>query len=154
MEQHEKIYRRRFYTVVIIGVLFVVAWLFVKGVLTPLGLAAAGMIYMASMFVALLLVTLSFQRSAREFRGEQIAKGISAESFDRERYVKSIRSLKRLIVLFAVLFVWGVFATQGDPLMTRVGGLGIDGLFLSSFVYSLIRLRKKLKGLSEGNEKP
>jgi hypothetical protein len=116
MEQYEKIYRRRFYTVVACGlcVLFAMTWLFVKGALTPIVLAAAGFFFMVAMFVALMSVIISFQRSAREFRKEQIAKGISADLLDKEQCIKTIRTMKRLIALFALFLVYGFLQLAED----------------------------------------
>lgn len=132
-------------------VLLAVAWLFVKGVLTPRGFAIAGLFYWVAMFAVFYLLIKSLQRSKEDFRREQIAKGIAAESFDREQCVKGIRSVKRLIALFGILFIYGIFSTQGEPPFPRVAGEGFDVLILALFTNALLRLRKKLKGLPAMN---
>jgi hypothetical protein len=119
-----------------------------KGVLSPREFAFSGLIWWIAMFSAVLLLIRARKRSDEDFRREQIAKGIPAETLDRERCVRNIRSLKRSTALFAVLLIYGTFATRGGPLLPRAVGAGFDIFIVAACVYSIARWQKRLKGLS------
>jgi FtsH-binding integral membrane protein len=155
MDQFERVYRRRFYAIVGCGicVLLALTWGFIKGVLSPQGFAAAGLIWWVAMFAAIYLVVKSRQRSAEDHRRKQIASGIPAETIDRDRCVKGIRSLKRLTILFAVLLIYGIYATQGGPLLPRATGAGFDVFVVACCLYSIVRCQRRLKELSAGSAK-
>ena len=99
------------------------------------------------MFGALFPLIRTRQRAAQDQQRKQIASGVPAETFERDQCVKNIRGLKRLIVVFALLAVYAIFATQGDPLLPRTAVASFDLLLLAACVYSLLRWQKRLKGL-------
>jgi hypothetical protein len=100
MDQSERVVRKRFYAIVGCGgcMLLALACVFIKGVLSQRGFAVAALIWWIAMFAAIFLLVRSQKRSAENFRRKQIANGIPAETLDRNRCVKNIRSLKRLAV--------------------------------------------------------
>lgn len=153
MDQPEKDFRKRFY--VAAGCYsvaeMILVWGFIKGVLSIRGIAIVTLILAIAMYAAIFLVIRAHQRETKEFRLKQIASGVPAESLDRDRCIKSIRSLKRIIAFFAVLLIYGIVATRGGPLLARMAGLGFDVFVLVPCVILLIRSRKKLKELSSGS---
>ena len=128
-------------------VLMVLAWVFVDGGLSPRGFTMAALIWWIAMFAALFRLIRSRQRSAEGIRRKQIASGVPAASLDRDRCVRNIRSMKRLIVGFAVLLGYGLLTTQGQPLLPRAVGAAVDVFFLAACAQSLMRSQKKLKEL-------
>ena len=153
MDQSERAFRKRFYAIVGCGtgVLLVLTWLLIKGIPSPRGFGVAGLIWWIVMFSAIVLLIRASQRLAEELRREQIAKGIPTQTLDRDRCVKSIRSLKGLAALFAALLIYGTFATQGGPLVPRAAGAGFDIFIMTGWVYSIARLPGRLKGLLAGS---
>ncbi|MGC2502067.1 MAG: hypothetical protein WA419_17845 [Silvibacterium sp.] len=125
----------------------VLAWVFVKSGLSPRGFAAAGLIWWIAMFASLFGLIRSRQRSAEDVRRNKIASGVPTEALDRDRCIKNIRSMKRLIAVFAVLLGYGVLATQGDPLLPRAVGASVDIFCLTACVHSLMQSKKRLKEL-------
>lgn len=99
------------------------------------------------MFAAVFFLIRSRQRSAEDIRRKQIASGVPAEAIDREQYLRAIRSLKKLIAVFAVFLACGLLVSWGEPLMPRAIGASVDVFFLAAFVYSLMRAQKRLKRL-------
>jgi hypothetical protein len=65
----------------------------------------------------------------------------------RDQCVRSIRSLKRFIAMYAIFLACGILATQGGPLLPRAVGATIDILILAACAQSLVRLQKRLKQL-------
>lgn len=130
-------FQKRLYAVVGGGacVLLILVWVFVKGGLSPRGLAVAGLVYWIAMFAILVPLIRSRQRTAE------------TEVLDRDRCVRNIRNMKRSIVLFAVFLVYGMLTTQGEPLLPRAVGAAFDVCILAACVHSLIRWQKRLKGL-------
>lgn len=106
------------------------------------------------MFIPMFGLIRSRQRSAKDTRTKQIASGVTTEALDRDQCVKNIRSMKKLIAVFAILLVYGVLATQGDPLLPRTVGISVDVFFLVACTYSLIRSQRKLKTLPAGSALP
>jgi hypothetical protein len=131
-------FQKRFYAVVGSGacVLLVLVWVLIKGGLSPRGFAVAALVWWIAMFATLFPLIRSRQRSAER------------EALDRDRCVRNIRSMKRLIVLFAIFLGYGVLTTQGEPMLPRAVGAAVDVCFLAACVHSLIRSRKRLKALS------
>jgi hypothetical protein len=142
-------YLKRFYSIVGIGacVLIVLVWVFMKGGLSPRGFVLAILIWWIIMFASFFSLIRLRQRSVGDIRRRQIAGGVPEERVDQDRCVSNIRSMKRLIVAFAVLFGYGMLATRGDPPLPRVVGATVDTLFLAVCVHSLIRSKKRLKVL-------
>jgi len=142
-------FQRRLYAIVAGGtcVLMVLIWVFIKGGLSPRGFAAAVLMYWIVMFAFLFRLIRSQQRSAEDVRKKQIASGVPIEALDRERCVRSIRSLKRLIAMFAVFLGYGLLATRGGPLLPRAVGATVDVVILAACVYALMRAQKQLRGL-------
>jgi peptidoglycan/LPS O-acetylase OafA/YrhL len=158
MNQSERVFRKRFYAVLIFSacVLLALTWAFIKGVLSQRGFTVAALIWSIAMSAAIFFLVRSRQRSVEDLRAKQIASGASAEAIDRDRCINSIRSLKRLIAVFAILLIYAVFATQGGPLLPRAVGAGFDALIVAACIYSLVRWQRRLRGLSAGdaNESP
>ena len=153
MDQPEKNLRKWLFAVVgcYSVVMMTLAWGFIKGVFSVRGVASVALILAIAMYAAFFLVIRSYQRKRKESRLQQIASGIPAESLDRDRCVKGIRSLKRMIAFFALLLTYGIIATRGGPLLARTAGAGFDLFILIACVISLIRSQKKLKELSSGS---
>jgi hypothetical protein len=143
-------FRKRYYTTVgsCACVLLVLVWVFIKGGLSPRGFGLAVLICWIAMFAVLFPLIRSWQRSAEDVRRAQIASGASSETIDQ--CMKNIRSMKRIIVMFAVFLGYGLWATQGDPLLPRFIGAAFDLLILAVCINSLIRSQKKLKGITVG----
>jgi predicted secreted protein len=135
---------KRFYAIVGGGacVLLVLVWEFTKSALSPRGFAVAALIWWIAMFAALFPLIRSRQRSAEDIRRKQIASGVPAELLDRDRCVRNIRSMKRLIAVFAVLLGYGVLTTQGQPLLPRAVGAAVDVFFLAACLHSLMQSQK------------
>jgi len=127
--------------------LMVLVWVFIKGGLTAQGLAAAVLMYWIVMFAFVFRLIRSRQRSAEDLRKKQIAGGVPIEALDRERCVRSIRSLKRLIAMFAVFLGYGLISTWGGPLLPRAVGAIVDVVILAACAHALIRAQKQLRGL-------
>jgi predicted secreted protein len=142
-------FQKRLYAIVGAGAcgLSILVWVFVKGGLSSRGLAVAVFIWWIAMFAVLFPVIRNHQRSAEDTRNKQIASGVAPEALDRDQCVKNIRNMKRLIAMFAIFLGYGILTTQGEPLLPRVVGAGIDILLLTGFINSLIRSQKKLKAL-------
>ncbi|MGH9589688.1 MAG: hypothetical protein ACRD25_04800 [Terracidiphilus sp.] len=155
MDRFERLFRNRMYATAGCGgcALMALSWAFVKGALPQREFVVAGLIWWIFMFAAFFLLVKSRQRSAEELRRGRIAKGTLPEVLERDRYIKSIRSLKRAVAVFAALLIYGIWATQGAPALTRAVGAGFDALIVASCVYAVIRLRKRLKALSEDGAK-
>lgn len=128
-------------------VLMVLAWALVDGDLSPRAFAVAALVWWIAMFSALFRLIRSRQRSAEDIRRKQIASGVPATSLDRDQCVRNIRTMKRLIGVFAVFLGYGLLATQGQPLLPRAVGAAIDLFFLAACAQSLVRSQKKLKDL-------
>jgi len=113
-DMDQSAYLKRFYAIVGGGtcVLLVLAGVFVKGGLSPRGFYVAGLIWWIAMFASFFPLIRSRQRSAQNIRRKQIADGVPVEALDRDRCVRNIRSMKRLIVAFAVLLGYWVLTTQ------------------------------------------
>jgi len=143
-------FQRRFFAIVTGGacVLMVLVWVFIKGGLTPRELAAAVLMYWIVMFTFVFRLIRARQRSAEDIRKKQIANGVPIQALDRERCVRSIRSLKRLIAAFAVFLAYGLVATWGGPLLPRAVGATVDVVILAACVHALIRAQKQLRGLA------
>ena len=142
-------FQRRLYAIVSGGacVLMVLVWVFIKGGLTPRELATAVLMYWIVMFAFVFRLIRLRQRSAEDVRKKQITSGVPIEALDRERCVRSIRSLKRLIAAFAVFLGYGLLATWGGPLLPRAVGATVDVVILAACVHALIRAQKQLTGL-------
>ena len=142
-------FQKRLYTIVAGGacVLMILVWVFIKNGLSPRGFAVAALIFWIAIFACVFSLIRSRQRSAEDVRRKQIASGVPAEALDRERCVKSIRSLKRLIAMFAVFLGLGILSTWGEPLLPRAAGAAVDVFFLAGFVHALMRSQKTLKRL-------
>jgi hypothetical protein len=128
-------------------VLMVLVWVFIKGGLSPRGFSVAALIWWVAMFASLFTLIRSRQRSAEDIRKKQIASGVPTEALDRERCVRSIRSLKRLIAVFAVFLGYGMLATRGEPLLPPAVGATVDVFFLAVCLHALMRSQERLKGL-------
>jgi hypothetical protein len=144
-------FRKRLYAIVAGGAcgLMILVWIFIKGGLSPRGFGMAVLILWIAMFAAAFSLIRSRQRSAEDIRRKQIASGVPAEALDRERCVRSIRSLKRLIAMFATFLGYGLLATWDEPLLPRAAGAAVDVFFLAAFVRVLIRSQKTLKGFQQ-----
>ncbi len=142
-------FQKRLYAIVGGGAcgLLILVWVFVRGGLSPRGLAVAALIWWIAMFAVLFPVIRNWQRSAEDNRNKAIARGVAPEAIDRDQCVKNIRSMKRLIAMFAIFLGYGMLTTQGEPLLPRVVGAGVDVLLLTGLISSLIRSQKKLKAL-------
>ena len=128
-------------------VLLALVWLFIKHKLSPRGFAVAVLIWWVAMFAVFYRSIRSQQRVAEDFRRNQIASGVPPEAVDRDRCIKNIRGMKKLIAVFAVLLGYGLLSTKGAPLMPRTIGAAIDVFFLAVCVQSLMRSQKRLKEL-------
>jgi hypothetical protein len=142
-------FRKRFYAIVAGGacVLTVLVWVFIKGGISPRGFAGVVLIWWVALFAFIFRLIRSLQRSAEDVRKKQIASGVPIEALDRERCVRSIRSLKRLIAAFAVFLGYGLLATRGGPLPPRAVGATVDVAILAACVHALMRAQKQLRGL-------
>jgi hypothetical protein len=109
-------FQKRFYAVVGGGacVLLILVWVFIKSGLSPRGFAVAALVWWIAMFASLFPLIRSRQRTAE------------TETLDRDRCVRNIRNMKRLIAVFAVLLGYGVLTTQGEPLLPRAVGAAVD----------------------------
>jgi hypothetical protein len=121
-------YLKRFYAIVCggAGVLLILVLGFIKSGLSPRGFAVAVLIWWIAMFASLFVLIRSRQRGAEAFRRQQLSDGISTDALDRDRCVKNIRSMKRLIAAFAVFLGYGLLSTQGQPLLPRLVGAAVD----------------------------
>lgn len=128
-------------------VLLALVWLFISHNLSARGFGIAGLIWWVAMFAVLYRFVRSQQRVAEDDRRNKIASGIPPAAIDRDRCIKNIRSMKRLIAVFAVLLGYGLLSTQGAPVMPRTIGAAVDVVFLAVCVQSLMRSQKRLKGL-------
>lgn len=153
----ERTFRKRLYAIVgcITAWLIAMVLLFVKGVLSPREFGVAGLIMWVGGFAAFYALIKSRQRADKDLRAKQIASGVPAEAIDRDRYIKNIRAMKRLIALFVVLFIYGTLESRGAPLLPRAAGASVDLLILAGCARSLIRSQRRLKELSaEGTAGP
>ncbi len=142
-------YMKRFYAIVCggAGVLLVLVWGLIKSGLSPLGFAVAVLIWWIAMFAAIFVLIRSRQRGAKDLREKQISDGVSTDALDRDRCVKNIRSMKRLIAAFAVFLGYGLLSTQGKPLLPRLVGAAVDVFILAVCAQLLFRSRKRLQEL-------
>lgn len=149
LTMNQSAYLKRFYSIIGAGacVLLGLVWVFIKGGFSPRGFGVTVLIWWIAMFAMLFTLIRSRQRSAEETRRKQIANGVPAEAVDRDQCVRNIRSMKKLIGVFAVLLVYGLLSTQGDPLMPRAIGAAVDVFFLAAFLHSILRSQKRLKEL-------
>jgi predicted secreted protein len=132
--------------------LLILVWVFVKDGLSPRGFAVTVLIWWIAMFAVIFQLIRNRQRSAEDIRKKQVASGVSPEALDRDQCVRNIRNMKRLIAMFAIFLGYGMLATQGEPLLPRAVGAGVDVFFLAAFINSLIQSQKQLKALSAGRE--
>ena len=155
MEQFERIFRKRFYAVVGCGacVLLALAWLSIKGALSPREFGIAVLLWWIAMFAAVFPLIRARQRSAEGLRKKQINDGISVDVLDRDRYVKNIRSMRTLAALFTFLLIYGILATQGEPMLPRAAGAAFDAFLMAACVFSILRSRRRLKELAAGSAK-
>ena len=146
-------FTKRFYAIAGAGacVLLILVWAFINGGLSPRGFAVAGLFCSIAMFAAFFSLIRSRQRSDEDIRRKQIASGVSTEAVDQDRCVKNIRSMKRLIAVFAVLLGYGLLTTQGSPLLPRFAGAAFDVFILAACIHSLMRSQKKLKEIAAGH---
>ena len=142
-------YMKRFYSIVCGGacVLLAMVWIFIKHGLSPRGFGVAVLIWWIAMFAMIFALIRSRQRSAEDFRRQQIAQGASADVLDRDRCVSNIRRMKRLIVVFAILLGYGLLTTQGQPLLPRLVGVMVDVVILGTCAHTLYRSKKRLQEL-------
>ena len=149
-------YIKRFYAIVSGGacVLLALVWGLLKSGLSPRGFAVAVLIWWVAMFASIFVLIRSRQQGAKDFRDKQISDGVSTAALDRDRCVKNIRSMKRLIVAFVVFLGYGLLSTQGQPLLPRLVGAAFDVFILAVCAQSLFRSRKRLQELdaSVGSE--
>lgn len=142
-------YMKRFYSIVCAGacVLLILVWLFVKHGLSARGFGVAALVWWIAMFAMIFGLTRARQRSASDFRRQQIAQGASADALDRDRCVKNIRSMKRLIAAFAIFLGYGLLTTRGQPLLPRLVGAMVDVVILGACAHTLFRSKKRLQEL-------
>ena len=149
MNEFERLYRKRFF--VLCGclalVLMALAFGMVNRVLSPREFGFIAIFLWIGMFIGIMRIIKLYRKSDAEFREKQIAQGLPAQSLDRERYTKSVRSLKRLIGLMTVLLAYGLWNTQGQALMPRLVGTGVDLFIILLAINSLLRARRKLQNL-------
>jgi predicted secreted protein len=140
---------KRLYAILAVGacVLMALVLVLMKGGLSQQGFAVSVLIWWIAMFAAVFPLIRSRQRSAEETRKKEVDGGVPADAIDREQCVRTIRSLKKLIAVFAVFLGYGLLATRGGPLLPRAVGAAVDVFFLAAFVHSLIRAQKRLKEL-------
>jgi hypothetical protein len=129
------------------GVLLVLVWVFIKGDLSSRGFAVAVLIWWIAMFAVFFQFIRSRQRAAEDAERKQIASGVPPEEVDRDRCIRNIRSMKRLIAVFAILLGYGLVSSQGAPPLSRTMGAAVDVLLVAVCVHSLVRSQKRLKGL-------
>jgi hypothetical protein len=127
--------------------LLIPVWAFVKGALSSREFVVAVLVVWIVMFAMFFTLVRARQRSVEESRRQRIEAGTPVEAIDRDRYLKNIRIMKRLIVMHAVFLIFGELATQGDPLLPRVVGTVVVAFLLVTYVHSLRRSQKKLKQL-------
>jgi preprotein translocase subunit YajC len=145
----ESTFRRRFYMRAGAGALLLLipVWAFVRGALSSREFSVAALAIWIVMFAAFFTLARSRQQSAEESRRQQIEAGTPVEAIERDRCLKNIRIMKRLIVMHAAFLIYGEVATQGDPLLPRVVGTAFVAFLLVTYVRSLRRSQKKLKQL-------
>lgn len=144
------IFKKRFYAITGAGacLLLALVWAYIKGGLSPRGFAAGVLVYWIAMFGAFFILLRSKQRSDKEAREKKIANGIAPEALDRDECIKNIRAMKIGIAMWVVVLAYGLFTTQGDPLLPRVAGGGFDLFLLVVCARALIRSRKRLKEIA------
>lgn len=142
-------FRKRLFVIAATGAcaLLALVWVFIRHDLSPRGFAVTVLIWWVAMFAVLYRFIRLQQLSAEDVRKKQIASGVSPEAIDRDRCIKNIRGVKRLIAVFAVLLGYGLLSTQGAPLLPRTIGASIDVFFLAVCIRSLMQSQKKLKSL-------
>lgn len=127
--------------------LLVFVWLFINHSLSPRGFGVVVLIWWMVMFAAVFALIRSRQRSVEAARKQQLAQGASADALDRDRCIKSIRSMKRLIAAFAIFLGYGLITTQGQPWLPRLVGATFDVFILGVCVQVLYRSKKRLQEL-------
>jgi len=145
-------YIKRFYAIVCVGagVLLALVWVLLKSGLSPRGFAVAVLMWWVAMFASIFVLLRSRQRGAKDFRDKQISDGVSTAALDRDQCVKNIRSMKRLIAMFAVFLGYGLLSTQGMPVLPRIVGAAVDVFILAVCAQLLFRSRKRLQELDAG----
>lgn len=68
----------------------------------------------------------------------------SSQTPEARRTAKSIRTLKIAVVVLPILLIYGLWATQGEPLFPRLVGAGVNIYFTVWFIW-LIRRASKLR---------
>lgn len=146
---------KRFYAIAGVGagVLLVLVWVFINGGLSLRGFAVAALIWWIAGFTAIFFLISSRQMQAEQIRRNQIASGVPSETIDQDRCVKNIRSMKRIIVVFAVLLGYGLLTSQGTSLLPRAAGAVFDVFLISVCVLSLMRSRRRLKEIAANSAK-
>ena len=140
---------KRFYALAGGGacLLFAAVWARIMRALSPREFEGAVLIVWTAMFISIFLLIRSWQRSAAADRNAQIASGVPAEVIDGEKCLRNVRSMKRLIVIFAVILAYGLLSTLGEPWLPRLVGSGFDLSVLALCFSSLMRSQRKLKSI-------
>jgi ABC-type Fe3+-siderophore transport system permease subunit len=147
MEQLESIFRKRFYLLAACGgcVLFPLAWALAKHAISPREFAIGALLWWAGMFAGFVVLIRSHKKKAAEWRALQDPADKSAAANDRERCLRSIRSLKLLIVFMFLSLLLGLLGTRGQPLPLRLIGVAVNLSITGLLVNSMSQLKRRLK---------
>lgn len=113
-----------------------------NGLLSPRGFARVMIAYMA----CTALVAFIMLRNARA--NFQVSTSTDVEVADdaiRNRFRKKIRSLQIGVGFFAIVLVYALWSTQGEPWMPRLIGAAMSLLIQYVMIQSIRRMQRQLK---------
>jgi hypothetical protein len=148
MNEIEKRFRNRIVLMAGCGgvALLLLGWGLAKGALQARTFGIVCLVLWGVMFVAFMGIMLLYRRADAEFRKTESASGIDLTVLDRERMVKSVRSLKQGIAFMVLLLPYGLWQTRGVPWPPRVAGVAANLLVTGTLAIYLVRAKKKLNG--------
>ena len=140
----EKYLGWRFLLLVFGGVLVIIpaALALGKGLLSPRGLAFVMIAYVGCVAVAVFVIL----RNARaRFQASSGGSTDVADDATRKRFRKQIWSLQLGVAFFALVLVYALWETRGEPWPPRLVGAAMNLLIQFVMIQSIRRMRSQLK---------
>ena len=140
----EKYIGRRFLLLISGGLLVLIptALAFGNGLLSPRALGLVMIAYVACVAAAIFVIL----RNARaRFQASSVRSTDIADDATRMKFRKRILRLQVGVAFFAIVLVYAVWETRGDPWLPRLMGATMNLLIQAVLIQSIRRMQRQLK---------